>query len=211
MASEKETDIKNGTQDAPPPYRPSSPTPTYHTVDERAPQHHDTSTSLPRLNPDECQWKRPQTTTLHDAARAGYVNVVKYLLSSRLEVDFRTRYGSTPLQLAAQRGHTAVVTTLLDHDANVNGKDFYQRSVLHYAISSGDTKLLGLLIDRGADVHAKNLAGNNALEMALLETLPEMAVFLMEKGATIREDLKNSAMFRNYWDLGIQGWPSHPP
>jgi Ankyrin repeats (many copies)/Zinc finger, ZZ type len=62
-------------------------------------------------------------TPLHEAARAGYREVVIVLLENGADINARTNIGVTPLHLAAMNDWSGVVRTLLDKDADMTVED----------------------------------------------------------------------------------------
>ena len=54
------------------------------------------------------------------ASRSGHVNIIKLLIDSKANVDFKGRDGATALFVACENGHLSAVTSLLDFGANPN-------------------------------------------------------------------------------------------
>ena len=93
--------------------------------------------------------------TLCEAAAAGGLRDVRFLLARGAEVEFRTFYVNgagdvesdfTALEWSARHGHLAVATALLDAGA------VERDAALHTAAFYGHTPVVALLLDRGADV-----------------------------------------------------------
>ena len=91
--------------------------------------------------------------TLGQAARAGGLRDVSFLLSRGAEVNFR-HAGKTPLELCAPGGHTSVATALLEAGASFGTGS----SALAAAAASGRAPLVALLLRSGADVAQKQSA-----------------------------------------------------
>lgn len=70
-------------------------------------------------------------TALHIAARAGFENTVKTLVSIGADLNQRNNARQTPLHLAAINGKLSVVKCLVMNKANVNAKDEDLMTPLH--------------------------------------------------------------------------------
>ena len=64
-----------------------------------------------------------RSTTLMEASKRGYLEVVKYLLRRDAGANKANRYGETPLHCASRNGHLEVVQALLGAKAKVNKND----------------------------------------------------------------------------------------
>lgn len=62
-------------------------------------------------------------TPLHIASHFGQLNMVRYLLSQKVNVECSTATGYTPLHQAAQQGNSAIVAILLDSGASPDSKN----------------------------------------------------------------------------------------
>lgn len=111
-----------------------------------------------------------QVTAFHVAARAGYLQLIEYLLSqdeARVNAT-RAKDGATALFLAAQNGHTKVIRCLLDHDRhikacpwacfdmeriNVNATTTDGATALFAAAEKGHTKVVRLLLAHALLIH----------------------------------------------------------
>jgi ankyrin repeat protein len=135
--------------------------------------------------------------TLRDAARAGGVSDVMFLLRSGADVNYAR---GRALEWAAQGGHVATVielisagaerissalftpspdiaALLLDRGADVNWNEGY---ALRMAAANGFIDTSKVLVAAGADVNARDGA---ALRSARANGHAELAVFLFESGA----------------------------
>jgi len=79
---------------------------------------------------------------IHEAAFAGQVDAVKFLLRNRADVDTKNKDGKTPLHIACQRGDWKLVRALTGANADITIQDSpnhfrdYQMTPLLYAIGS---------------------------------------------------------------------------
>lgn len=99
-------------------------------------------------------------TTLHEAAREGYVYDVERLLDEGADVNARDDFGNTPLLLALDRGKTKVAKLLIDRGADVNVMNKKGWTALMLAAVGGYTDMAKILIEKGADVD-KAISGLN--------------------------------------------------
>lgn len=60
---------------------------------------------------------------LHFAAQKGHIEIVKYLIKSGAQIEFKNLTGTTPLHWAAQNGHLEIVKILISHGADPNSKN----------------------------------------------------------------------------------------
>ena len=91
--------------------------------------------------------------TLRDAAQAGGVQDVCFLLAAGADINYA--HGSA-IAWAASGGYLAVVTTLLDRGAGFRG------NALAQAAGGDQAHVVALLLDRGVDVHHNNDAALRA-------------------------------------------------
>ncbi|MBC6401850.1 MAG: ankyrin repeat domain-containing protein, partial [Ekhidna sp.] len=105
-------------------------------------------------------------SALTRAARAGHVEVVKYLLDKGVDIN---QYSKTALQLAAFRGHLAVVEELIRRGADVNKADVHGHTPLMVAVLSRQNglEIVKALVEQGkADLTKMDRKGKTALASA---------------------------------------------
>ncbi|KAJ2934702.1 hypothetical protein H1R20_g2410, partial [Candolleomyces eurysporus] len=84
-------------------------------------------------------------TPLHWAASSGALDIVRFLLDQKAEVDRPDNSGWTPLLIAVSAGHTEIVQELIGN------------TPLHLAMDSAHAETAVLLINAGADRTRENL------------------------------------------------------
>jgi ankyrin repeat protein len=102
-----------------------------------------------------------------DAARLGYVEIVRLLLEYGADANQETDSSMyTPLMSAARFGQTEIAKILIDAGANVNAEDDWEESVLLRAVESNHPKMVELLLSHGADPLQRCGYVENALALA---------------------------------------------
>ncbi|KAI1088940.1 ankyrin repeat-containing domain protein [Rostrohypoxylon terebratum] len=147
---------------------------------------------------------------LRIAARAGNLEIVKFLINSGARINSTTG-GSYALCLAIEHGSFEVVKFLVDEGADVNvvaniksplvdlDVEKYEWNPLYIAIRRGRHEILEFLIDRGAELKVNDLNGHQGttLHMALsVQDEPKVAKILIEKGenVNIQDDSGQTAL-----------------
>jgi len=107
--------------------------------------------SLLKVHPDLVSSKDEKygQTPLHIAAFNDRVDVAKFLLAHKADVNAKAKNGSTPLHLAAAKGNKDVVELLLANKADVNAVDNDGWSPEHSAVVWGQKDIQDLLSQQG--------------------------------------------------------------
>ena len=71
-------------------------------------------------------------TPLHEVARNGDIESMKYLLENNMDIETKNDEGDTALHIAAKYGQVAMVRFLLKHDANIEAVDKRGNTPLHF-------------------------------------------------------------------------------
>ena len=108
-------------------------------------------------------------TPLMDAAVAGSLETVQYLIDQGADVNAHSDTGLTPLMLAV--GDTAKERVLLDHGARINASSKAGRTAVFLAaMHDQSADEVRYLVARGADVTMKDAFGNTVLAAATVGT-----------------------------------------
>jgi len=125
---------------------------------------------------------------LHDAAKGGFDEIARLLLSGGAIIDISSSEG-TPLHAAAAFGKIGVMQILLEHHADVNkvsARDCTPLAETLLAIpermnESTRLKCMKLLVKAGADLNSRH--PQTPLVIATLKGLTECVEYLLEAGA----------------------------
>ena len=113
---------------------------------------------------------------IHEAAKAGNIEVVKYHLAAGVDVNVKDDDGATPLDWASKRNHTETVDFLRKHGGKYG--------TIHTAAGGGDIEAVMEFLAAGADVNAKDkLLGRTPLDEAIFGNHSETAALLRKHGA----------------------------
>ena len=107
------------------------------------------------------------STALFEAARAGHLEMVKWLVSRGGDPDHTNEWGDSPANEAASMGHWNVVWYLADHGADLKRTSEHAHStILLSAIRHRSTAALKELQRRGVDMKQKSWNGATAIHEA---------------------------------------------
>jgi hemoglobin len=129
-------------------------------------------------------------TLLHDAAGAGNLQVVEWLLELGADPNATYGGGHAPLYdvgnaCTAETG-PAVVHALVRAGARVDARDGVQRTTaLHMAARRGNVRVAEALLDCGADIDARDRGGATPLRRSINCRKRPMADFLRARGAAV--------------------------
>ncbi len=158
-------------------------------------------------------------TSLHSAAAAGNVELIKLFLSAGADVSLKNNQGKSALRIATDCGQINAFDSLLNpKNIDINETDTeFGMTLLHAAAICGSTGIIQLLIRRGANVSAKDYAGNTPLYYAAKYGHKSSADLLVSAGASSDKLIENygySKVLHNelkdreahIWYLGHCGW-----
>ncbi len=128
------------------------------------------------------RWYR---SLLHVAARWGGMEMVRYLLSLKLDPNSRDCNQYTPLHYAAKYNRLGVVEVLVENGANVHAKDNWGQTAIHWSAAKDyypNIEVIKYLIEKGVGVNHRDNKGNTPLHLC---TKKEAKDCLIEMGADI--------------------------
>jgi ankyrin repeat protein len=122
-----------------------------------------------------------ELTTLHQAAAAGNLDVVRFLISDEVKADpCAARINNfTPLHSAAMYGHAEICEELLAVGANVNIQTEPQGyTPLHSAAFAGHLQAIKVLLAHGANLDLRNYRNERPVDTAQRQNQSEVVTFL---------------------------------
>jgi ankyrin repeat protein len=130
-------------------------------------------------------------TLIHQAILENELEVINFLISHGVNVDYPNENGMTPLTMAIVNNSTNSVKLLLANGANPNPKvKWNNMTLLELAMVMRDHVSTKLLVEYGADLNVKFKEGS-ALTKAIGSDWLEIAMLMINKGADICSDDAN--------------------
>ncbi|MDH4241512.1 MAG: ankyrin repeat domain-containing protein, partial [Phycisphaerae bacterium] len=125
------------------------------------------------------------SNSIHEAAAAGHLNLVKSLIKTGTDVNVKGRLDYTPLHHAAENGHADLVKFLISSGADLEARNHNGRTPPALAACKGHKGMVELLITKGADFNTKDIWYKKLLHHAAENGHADLARFLIAKGADI--------------------------
>ena len=145
------------------------------------------------LDNDKAKKDAKSSTSIHDAAVEGNIEIVKKYLDDGNDVDFKNYDFMTPLHFAAIGGHKEIAELLITKGADVNVKGIGGWTPLHGAAANGHKEIAELLMANGAkinSIYSSHEETDSELDFALSNNHQITTDFLRKKGAKTAEELK---------------------
>ena len=108
-------------------------------------------------------------TPLHWAARAGNLEVLRYLVDKGADPNALDNNGVASLHILARSGQPEAARLLIEKGADIDIKDPVKLTPLNMAAESGLEAMVKLLIEKGADIENKHAYGRTPLVGAARE------------------------------------------
>ena len=127
------------------------------------------------LSPEQ---KRKLGAEMYQIIKAKDLTSLRQMLDGRLDPNFRTVSGTTPLHVVASVSGASgrrdnidikfseMAKLLLDRGADVNAKTHQGMTPLHKAVVAKDYATMEVLLEGGADVNAKGIGGATPIQFA---------------------------------------------
>ena len=122
---------------------------------------------------------------LHEAARQGKLERVRWLVERGADKDESDFYGTPPLYWASENGHYEVVRYLVGKGASLNRTTNGGATPLSSAASNGHVDVVRYLLEQGADREKVGDEGRTPLHSAAEFNYLETAMLLMSYGADL--------------------------
>lgn len=147
---------------------------------------HNLSENSKELSKSILPAEKPKFINLHQAAKKGDVEQVKYLIENGTDVDTNDILERTGLHYAAREGHKDIVELLITNNAHVNAKDIDCLTPLHYATLQGHRDITEYLLTNGAFINEKDIDEYTPLNCAICCEHQDIALLLINSGADIQ-------------------------
>jgi ankyrin repeat protein len=151
--------------------------------------------SLFEQHPDQRYYPDGRSMWFSDAASAGSLEILQFLISTGIDINEPANNDSVPspegvVYRAASEGHLKLVKWMLDHGANLNFevRGYTRCYALIHAARNGDLEMVKLLLDRGAAINSC-WAEMTPLDHAIDGGNEEVITFLRSAGAKQAEEL----------------------
>ncbi|KAA3602837.1 MAG: hypothetical protein DWQ06_06595 [Calditrichaeota bacterium] len=131
-------------------------------------------------------------TALHWAAFCGNVEIVKFLIEQKTEINVSDWSGKTPLFTAISYNFTEVAKILIKNGASSEDKKSHA-SAIHFAVAQRNEEILKALLECGIDCNTKDKFGRTPLHWAATNNSIGMVNLLIQNGA--KTELKDSNGF----------------
>ncbi len=115
------------------------------------------------------------------------LEIVRALISLKVDLNIPDQHGVTPLMVAIALGYIQIAHLLLAHGADPNKGDKQGRTPLREAVRQGFTDTSRLLLRKGALLSLEPKGENTLLMMAAIRGHLKIATMLLDAGAKIND------------------------
>ncbi|WP_419214580.1 ankyrin repeat domain-containing protein [Wolbachia endosymbiont of Rhagoletis cingulata] len=125
-------------------------------------------------------------TSLHHAARHGYLNIVEPLVEHEANVNATDINKWTPLHHASEDGNLGVITFLVDNQADIHAENVDKDKPLHIAVKNGHQPIVRFFVNKQSmDVNDRGKDDWTPLHYASANNYSQIVSFLVKEGANI--------------------------
>ena len=114
--------------------------------------------------PNISEMEKSDTSLLHQAAKAGNLELVRLLVEER-KADVNEKYdrNKTALHFASQLGNLEIVKYLVLKGGDVDAQDTFGQTLLHLAVKGNQYEIVKFLLEKGANLSTASRDGVNIL------------------------------------------------
>jgi ankyrin repeat protein len=147
---------------------------------------------------------------LHYAIYQKNIELLKFLLAEKANIESRDLFDHTPLFVAVKRNHFECVKILLENNADVKiipkGESIGNQTVLHVAASTADADVVNLLLDKKLEIEASDDNGMTPLHWAAQYGKIETVKLLLDKGANFyaKDNYGETPLFATLYSVDEQ-------
>ena len=142
-------------------------------------------------SPDIDKKDRKGSTALLISSSGGHLEIVKYLISKKANINIQDKLGNTSLNLSLQRGHLLIAKFLLEKKINVELQNKNNINPLLIASANGYLEIVKFILAYNPNINHTDDLGNNALHYSILGGHEDIAVLLIEN--KINYKIKNKS------------------
>lgn len=143
-------------------------------------------------------------TCLQVAAHQGHINIIKYLLSIRANVNIVDKEGDSTLHYAAFGNQPEIMRILLTHGAHINVVNSSRCSALHISAHKRPPHCIKVLLEFGANVNIQDSYGDTALHDAIGKENTEV-VELLCNASNLDLTVRNNRGFNALHHAALKG------
>lgn len=155
-------------------------------------------------HPDQVDCMSAGKTCLQVAAHQGHINIIKYLLSVRANVNIVDKEGDSTLHYAAFGNQPEIMRILLMHSAHINVVNSSRCSALHISAHKKPPHCVKVLLEFGANVNIQDSYGDTALHDAIGKENTEV-VELLCNAANLDLTVRNNRGFNALHHASLKG------
>lgn len=100
-----------------------------------------------------------ETTLLVEAASAGFIDIIEFLIEIKCNVNKVDMLGRSPLYKACEKGNINVVKLLIRNKAYIHQLTIYGESSIFVTCKEGHVDVIKLLLVNKADIFHRTISG----------------------------------------------------
>jgi len=155
-------------------------------------------------NIDKCNKNRKQTPLIIACVKRN-INIVKYLISCKCDLDMVDHEGRTALMLSCMLYYDDIVLLLIKAGCDLNTRGYFSRnSALHLAVMRNFNTTVRLLVDYGCDIDIQNSYDETPLMRACKKRYTSLICILVGYGANY--NFINDKTKRRFFDAFQNGY-----